>query len=356
MEANGRSTWHRRGLAAAAGALAMAFVVGASAQTTIVVNGSGGSVQQIIDKAIDEPFTKETGIKIRATAPMSLPKLKAMMETGNIEWDVTELDGGILAIASKNDWLEPIDYSIVDPDNVLPAIAKKKNALVNAVYSTIMAYRTDKFPAGKGPKNWRDVWNVKDFPGPRSLQNSVQTNLEFALLADGVPLNDIYTVLSTPAGIDRAFKKLDEIKPHVVKWWSAGAEPVQMLADGEVFISTAWNGRITKLQQDCTQEEIVWNEGGLNLALLGIPKGAKHRMEAMQYLHYWTKPELVAEFARGIPYPGFVPGLEEQLDPEYAKALPTYPANAKVQFEVNEAFWAEHREALTERWNAWLLE
>jgi putative spermidine/putrescine transport system substrate-binding protein len=326
-----------------------------AAETTIVVNGSGGAAQEAIDEAFDAPFTEETGIRVQATAPMSLPKLKVMVETGNIEWDVTELDGTIYNIARENGWLEPIDYSVVDPDGVLPDIAKKEFALVTVVYSTVWAYRTDKFPDG-GPATWADFWDVAAFPGPRSLQNSVQTNLEFALLADGVAKEDIYAELSTPAGIDRAFAKLDEIKPHIVKWWSAGAEPVQMLADGEAFLSTAWNGRIASLQEQGTPVTLVWNGGGLNLGFLGIPRGAKHIDEAMLYLHYWTRPELMANFAKLIPYPGFVPGLTDYLDPEYAKELPTYSENAAVQFEVDEGFWAEHREELTNRWNEWLLQ
>ncbi len=66
-------------------------------------------------------------------------------------------------------------------------------------------------------------------------------------MADGVPADEVYATLETDEGIDRAFAVLDRIKDDVI-WWEAGAQPPQLLADGEVAMSTAYNGRFFAAQ------------------------------------------------------------------------------------------------------------
>ncbi len=340
----------RRTVAAAAFAAGF-MALSAQAQTTIVINGSGGSLAQIITRIYEEPFTKETGIKVRSTAPVSLPKMKAMVESGNVEWDLTELGGDDIIQARKNGWLTPIDWNIVDPDKKLAEQWRMPDGMVTATFSTVIAYRTDKFPEGKGPKNWADFWDVKQFPGPRSLQNSPVGNLEFALLADGVPKDKLY-----PIDVERAFKKLDQLKPHVPVWWTTGAQHVQLLVDGEVVMTSVWNGRISPLRKEGKPVAISWGGGALQLSYWGIPKGAKHPTEAMRYMKGRLDPVKGEEFVSLVPYPGFIPGLIERLDPKVAQDLPTLPANVEAQFEFDAGWWAERRAALTERWNAWLLQ
>ncbi|MGO4736734.1 ABC transporter substrate-binding protein [Bosea sp. 2KB_26] len=345
-------TMTRRAFGIGSGALAaaLAFKPSFAQDVTIVVNGSGGALATMITKIFEEPFTRDTGIKVRATAPVSLPKLKAMVESGNVEWDLTELNGDDVVTATKAGWLAKIDYSIIDPDNKLPAIAKQPTAMVRASYSTVIAFRTDKFGKGKTPQSWADFWDVKAFPGPRSLENSPKGNLEFALLADGVSPDKLY-----PLDIDRAFKKLDQLKPHIPVWWTNGAQHVQLLIDGEVSMTSCWNGRITPLRNEGKPVDITFKGGALMLSFLAIPKGAKHPTEAMRFMKARMDPAASAEFVKLVPYPGFVPGMMELLDPAFAATLPTSPENAAVQFEFNSAWWAENLDAVTTRWNEWLL-
>ena len=332
----------------ALGALGTRFA--AAEDVTIVVNGSGGSLAEVIKKLFEDPFTEKTGIKVRATAPVSLPKLKAMVESGNVEWDLTELNGDDVALATEAGWLEEIDYSIVDPENELPDMAKLPTAMVRASYSTVLGFRTDRFPEDKRPKTWADFWDVEGFPGPRSLENSPKCNLEFALLADGVPLDELY-----PLDVDRAFAKLDEIKDHIPVWWDNGAQHVQLLVDGEVNMTSCWNGRITPLKDEGRPVDISWNGGALLLSYLGIPKGAKHPKEAMEFMKFRMDPVASAEFVKVMPYPGFVPGMMELLEPEFVATLPTAPQNAEVQFRFDATWWAQNLQEVQKRWNEWLL-
>lgn len=329
-----------------------ALAAGAEAQT-LVIAGSGGAAQAALDVAYDEPFTAETGIQIQTVEPWSLAKIKTMVESGNVEWDASELDGPAVVLAVQSGYLEPIDWSKVDPDKVLPDFAKLEHAFVPSVYSTIYGYRTDKFATT--PSTWADFWDVETFPGGRALQNTPQVNLEIALIADGVSKEQVYDVLATEEGVERAFAKLDEIKPHIVKWWVAGAEPPQMLSSGEVVMSSAWNGRITTLKREGGKVDIAWT-GAMNFTYMVIVKGTKHKTEVERYFASYLIPERAAEYARQIPYPGFVPGLEQFLEPEIVAELPTVPGNIDGQFPLDDAFWAANLGPLMERWNTWLLE
>ncbi len=325
----------------------------ALAETTLTINGYGGASWDAIAKYIHAPYTADTGVKVVNTTQPNLAQLKAMVESGEMIYEALELSTQEYVTAAKNGWLEEIDYSLADPENVQPPEAKKSHGVVFSTFSTIFGYRTDKFAPGKEPKSWADFWNVKDFPGSRAMQNSVATNLEFALMADGVPKEDVYKVLATDEGIDRAFRKLDEIKPHVVKWWTAGAEPVQLLAEGEVTMTTSWSGRIFDLAKT-KPVKAVWNQGIIDYAIMAIPKGNKLAKETMKYLTAWNHPERIAEFAKVTPYPNLVPGVEKFLLPEVAANLPS--TNASIQLAADSDFWDSRRDALLERWNAWLLE
>lgn len=348
-----QATITRRAVGAALGGAALLGGTAGRGQAqqgvTITVNGSGGSLAQILTRIYEQPFTQATGIRVRPTAPVSLARLRAMIETGNMEWDLTELGAHDLIEAERNGWVQEIDWSVVDPDRRLPEIARPRFGMVTSTFSTVLAFRTDRF-GGRRPNGWKDFWDVRAFPGPRALQDSPVQNLEFALLADGVEPDKLY-----PLDVDRAFRKLNEIKRHVATWWRTGAQHTQLLVDGEVVMTSVWNGRITPLRNEGRPVDISWQGGALQLSYWAIPRGARHKQQAQLYMRTRLDPARGAEFVKEIPYPGFIPGLMERLDERTARDLPTHPDNVAAQFRFDPAWWAERRDAITERWNAWLL-
>ena len=182
-------------------------------------------------------FEKKYGIKVVETSPVDFGKLRAMVDSGNVEWDLTEIGGQDAIRAGKLNLLDKVDPKVVDRSKY-PPTAQNPFVFASSVYTTIIGYRTDVFKGGTHPKSWADWWDVKKFPGARSMRNHPTDNLEFALIADGVPKDKLY-----PIDFDRAFKKLDQIKPHVTVWWSTGQQPAQLLLDKEVVLATGWNGR-----------------------------------------------------------------------------------------------------------------
>ena len=168
----------------------------------LVFNASGGSQIASLRENYLNDFEKETGIKIVDTSPVDFGKLRAMVESGNVVWNITEIGGQDGYRVTQMGLAEPIDAKIVDRSKFQPQ-AQMSHVFSPSCYSTVIAYRPDAFPNG-APKSWADFWDVKAFPGPRSLRNHPVDNIEAALMADGVAPDKLY-----PLDVDRAFKKLD---------------------------------------------------------------------------------------------------------------------------------------------------
>jgi putative spermidine/putrescine transport system substrate-binding protein len=338
------------------GAALLAVTAGAShAADSLTIASWGGAYQESQAKAFFEPFKKESGANI-VTDEWSgeTAKLKGMVETGTTNWDVVDVEPGHALQGCEEGWLEPIDYdSLGGKDKFLPGSALEC-AIGNVAFAYIFAYDASKFPNG-GPKTVADIWDVKKFPGARSLRKSPKSTLELALLADGVAPADVYKVLGTAEGVDRAFKKLDEIKPNVKVWWGAGAQPPQLLADGEVAITTAYNGRIYDAIKSSGKDfKIVWDGAALDWDMWAIPKGTKKLDLAKKFVAFASKPENLAEQTKYIPYGPSSLEASKFVDPAVLPNLPTAPENSKTAFSINAQFWADHDEELTERFNNWL--
>ncbi|MBZ9708524.1 ABC transporter substrate-binding protein, partial [Mesorhizobium sp. ESP7-2] len=211
------------------------------AQDALSVMSFGGAYQEAQRKAVFESYTASTGIKIdEQEYGGEIAKIKAMIESGNTTIDVVDVDAPTLLQGCDEGIFEKIDWSKIGPKEDWIEGTTSDCGVGTIVYATTLAY--DGAKLADGPKTIKDLFDTKKFPGKRGLWKNPATNLEFALLADGVPPDQVYETLSTPAGVDQAFAKLDTIKDSIV-WWEAGAQAPQLLASGEVTMTTAWNGR-----------------------------------------------------------------------------------------------------------------
>jgi putative spermidine/putrescine transport system substrate-binding protein len=234
-------------------------------------------------------------------------------------------------------------------------------AIGNIVWSTIFAYDSTKVRNFNVPKSINALFDLNQYPGKRGLRKGPKANLEMALMADGVPAAQVYDVLNTPEGVDRAFAKLDTIKDQVV-WWEAGAQPPQLLADGEVVMTTAYNGRIfNAVAAEDKPFVIVWDGQVYDLDLWAIPKGAKNKANAMDFLAFSTGTKPLADQASWISY-GPVRKSSAPLIGSYnskpslkmGPQMPTAPANFKNALQNDFNWWADHQDELNERFNKWL--
>jgi putative spermidine/putrescine transport system substrate-binding protein len=311
----------------------------------------GGFMQETQKKAYFEPFEKLSGIKVIDFAGSDFTKVKAMVDTNTVEWDLLQTGrGAVLNLQKKGDYFEPIDYDLVD-SNVNEEY-RFERGLEMLVWAQAMAYRTDAFK-GAVPSGWADFWDLKKFPGDRTLLGAGSGNspeLEFALLAAGVPADKLY-----PLDIDKAFASYDKIKDSVVKWWETGAIPPQMLTDREVVMASVWNGRMAAIQKAGVPAAISWNQGLSKRDCWGVPKGAKNRVNAMKFIAFSTMAIPQARLSSLIPY-GFVNDKSpEYMTAEQMSVLPSAPAIRSQLVPYNYQWWVDNRDTVVDRFNKWLL-
>jgi putative spermidine/putrescine transport system substrate-binding protein len=344
----------RRRMLQSAGAIALASTMPALAAAQskqIVVSDPGGPYTTAYRKAFYDPFEKATGIKVVSVARESQPvaQLSAMVQTKNYVWDVTTLtlSADIPYLESKG-YLEPIGLKASDYPDLMPE-AVTANWLGVDVYSTVLAYRQDKF-AQNGPKSWTDFWDVKKFPGRRCLRRSPLDTLEQALLADGVSLDKLY-----PLDVDRAFRSLDKIKPHVSIWWTSGAQAMQAIQSGDVDMISTWNGRAQAAIDAGAPVKIVWNQGLYSIEGWGIPKGTPHAEMAKQFVRFCAEAKRQAVLTETLAYGPTNKKSFDSIPATRATLLPTTPDNVRDMRLPSPQWWADNRQAVTERFNSWII-
>jgi len=347
---------------------------------TINLTSWGGSYQQSQIEGYEKPYTKKFGtgfnnIEKSATGPALVT---AQEQSGNISWDIVDMlqapasrlyDQGLLQEIDFNKDLAPApDGTPATEDFTAGSLSGdgKKGGFVSTIsYSTLFGYDKTAFPKGGEPKSIKDVFDVKKFPGKRALEKIPAGNLEWALYADGVAVDKIYDVLKTPAGVTRAFKKLDTLKPHAI-WWSQGAQPPQMLAQKEATIASAFNGRIfNAIAADNQPFGFIWDGGLYEWDGWVIPAGLpKDRLaEAMRFLRFSTSAESLIAQARYIAYsPARKSSFKQMADLRYYKNpdihmmdyMPTSPDHLSVAIAKSVPFWSNYGPQLSQRFSAWL--
>ena len=316
----------------------------------LVVCGWGGTTTAAQREVYFRPFEQATGIKVVEASPTNYPKLKAMVDSGNVEWDVVDTaDRMIFSGIRENlfDRLNPkaVDTSKIDPRYVID------HAVGHKAWSTLLSYSTRKYNSANHPKSWAELYDVAKFPAVRSLRSAAFDNLEIALMADGVPFDKIY-----PIDVDRAFRVMARIKSHVKVWWQVDAQPVQLLTDGEIDLTTLSAARIIALRdKDGAKADCEWNQGIVHMDWWTIPRGAKNKEAAMQFINFAIGAKPQAAMANLIPFGPTNRDALPLVKPEVLKNLPTSPENLKRQLVSDRNWWGEHLTKVEERMKGWLL-
>jgi len=315
-----------------------------AASAPIVFASWGGTTQASQEKNWAQPFTQATGIQVLMDGPTDYGKLKAMVDSGNVQWDVVDVEGDFAFAALRDGLVDPIDYSVVNKADLDPRFMSP-GAVGSFYYSFVLGYNKATYKSAP-PSTWVDLFDTKKFPGKRTFYKwSAPGVLEVALLADGVAPDKLY-----PLDLDRAFKKLDTIKSQIV-WWSGGAQSQQLMASGEAPIGVFWNGRLHALSQTGVDVGISWTQNLTAADMLVVPKGAKHKDEAMKYLAAATSAQAQAKFAEDTGYAPINTKAAALMPVSVAKTLPDQHQAGQINLDMK--YWADHRDEIAKRWYAW---
>ena len=342
----------RRTLLAGAAATALPFSArGQGANdlkgTTVVFTSWGGAYQEAEKVSYCEPFEKATGAKVVQDGPMNVAKFRAMVASGTPDWDVVDVTGGFLEVAIKDGLLEKIDPKLVHLDRIDPRFVSDYGVGC-IVWSYNLGFSTTAFPNG-APKAWADLFDLKKFPGKRTLLDQPVASLEVALLAEGVTPDKLY-----PLDVDRAFKKLDTIKGQTV-FWTTNSQSQQLFVDREVVAGIILNGRVYDAAQKGAKIDLSWEQNIQAVDYLVVPKGSRNRNAAMRLIDTMTVAENQTRVANMIAYSPTNLAALKGIDPKIEPWLCTTPENLKRGFVMSQAYWRDNLAKLTERWTAWKL-
>jgi putative spermidine/putrescine transport system substrate-binding protein len=352
----------------------LSVAAGTVAAQDMTVVSWGGAYQASQVNAYAKPYEAENdGFKVLwdESAPEAVAKLRAMNEANNLTWDLVD--------AEAADAIRLCDEGLameVDHDAILAAAPDGASAtedfgdmivsecfIPQIVFSTTFGYRTDQVADGVEPPTGAcDAFDLDKYPGKRALNKRPIANMEWALLCDGVAYEDVYDVLETEEGQARAFAKLDTIKAETL-WWSASAEPIQWLADGEVFMASAYNGRLFSAIVEQDQPiGMAWNWQMFDLDGWIIPAGLSEERLArvVDFVNFATDTQRLADQAKYISYgparASSAPLVSKHatLGIDMAPHMPTDPNNAENTFVNNYLWWADYRDDLDAKFQAWL--
>ncbi len=350
-------------------AVAAAAMNTASAKDLVMVSW-GGAYTASQQKAYHEPWmamNPDINIINDDSGSGALAKLRAMVEAGNVTWDLVDMVASDAMVACDEGLAMEIDHDAVlaaAPDGTLPTedfgdMIVSPCYIPQIVYSTTFGYRTD-LVGDTPPTSINDVFDLEKYPGKRSLEKRPVNNLEWALLADGVPADQIYEVLDTDAGVQRALAKLDTIKDQVV-WWEKGAQTPQLLADGEVVMGSTYNGRLFSVIEEEKQPiAMLWDWQVFDLDGWVVPVGGKNEEDVMKYLKFATDTQRLADQAKYISYgparksSAPLVGKHAEMGIDMGPHMPTDPNNAKNTLLYNFEWWADNIDDMTEKFQAWL--
>jgi putative spermidine/putrescine transport system substrate-binding protein len=327
----------------------------AQADGTMTAVGWGGSWNEAYDKGVFKPFTAESGVTVTLDEwGGELAKLRTQIESNAVVYDFVSVEAPALEVGCAEGLFEKLpDDVYAQKDSYLPGTIHPCG-MASDTWATVMVYDGNKLK--DGPTTWADFWDVAKFPGKRGMLGGAQYTLENALMADGVAPGEVYNVLRSEGGVDRAFAMLDKIKPNVV-WWTSSTNALQNLSAGEVVMTDLYNARVTAENEKGSNYKIVWEAGFFyGTDMWAIVKGAPNRDNAVKFVEFFAKPENQAGFPKNYAYGVGHKDVEKHLTAEQLERLPTSAKNLPYSAVYDTDYWAENKEALEQRFQAWLAQ
>jgi putative spermidine/putrescine transport system substrate-binding protein len=318
----------------------------------LTVATAGDPLEQTLRDIYFTPFTQATNIPVTQVAwPGGVGLLGSRVANGTNDWDLVQVGASDLLVGCAGGLYEKLDWKALGgQDHYLPQGVADCGVGV-FLSTTVLAWDRDKF---QGTPTWADFWDVAKYPGKRGLQRGVKMTLEIALMADGVAPGDVYKTLATDEGVDRAFHKLDQIKPYLT-WWQSDADAAKLLATGQVLLTSApSSGVVTWNQTQGRHFGIQWAGSLCTVASWALMKGSPNAADAVKLLTFMGDPVRETAFAAATHDGVLAKGATEKLTPEQLAASPSNAANLAQGLQIDEQFWHDNIDKLTLRFDTWL--
>jgi putative spermidine/putrescine transport system substrate-binding protein len=305
----------------------------------------GGPYGDNMQKYVIDPFTKKTGIQVIRTSTPAFARVKAMVDTQNVEWDVVDAESRLYYRGIKMNLFTALDWNVIGHrSDLVPGCAEPMGA-GNVFFCGVISWSKKKFSKETAPKHWVDFFK---FPGKRTIRGEAYGTLESAALGDGAPKDKVY-----PIDLDRTFKMLDGAKKGII-FWKNTKMALDLLVTGEVDFGSVGIGPVLTAIEAGEPLDYTWNQGVMDKDFLVIPKGSKQVEASMKFISHCMDPEIQGAYSTNynvgpsnLKAIGFIPEKRREM-------IPTSPKNLPQIFIVDGRYWAEHEEAVAKRFEQWL--
>ncbi len=315
----------------------------------LVVAAPAGPLAKAIEAAFVLPFAQAarqavsvTSLTLGETAPPALA-------------DVTVVDGITLLTGCKAGAFRKLDWSAIGGRDRMLQQAATECGMGAVLRGLVLAWSRDKF---SGAPTWSDFWDVAKVPGKRGLRRGARGNLEFALIADGVSPGDVYGTLRGEAGVERAFRKLDQLKPYIV-WWKTEDEAPRLLASGEVLMTSAPAEGVlaaAKATSGVAPRDfaVQWAGALFSYSFWAVLANTTQVEPAQRLLAHASDPKQQKLLGAYAGFGTAVAGGTDELSSMEKAESPATPANFSAGLLADEAFWRDNGEKLDKQYEAWL--
>jgi putative spermidine/putrescine transport system substrate-binding protein len=310
------------------------------------------------------PYEAQIGARVNVVSYNGgISEIRDQVESANVTWDVVDLTQADSIRACNEGLLERID-NISLPDGIDGSLARDdfvEGALNPCgvgviVWATAFAYSKDAY-ASTQPTTIADFFDTKKFPGARAIRNDPTVIMEWALMADGVARDDVYSTLETPEGIERALKKMDAIKAGL-QIWHIGREPIRLLNAGEASMAMVWaTTGATASNEAGANFSMVFDGRVIELDLFGIPKGSRFKEEALDFIRFASSSNSLADMVSILPNGPTRKSSLGLLSDEVLAQIPNGPAYENQLSILSDAqWWSKNHAVLEEEFKAWIAQ
>lgn len=314
------------------------------------VGAWGGEIQQALRDRVWNAFTLATGCTVQEVTTDYSQLAFSLAQSGTPYADVLLVDAFWAYGALERGEVESIPADRIDRDRFAPMSAFD-GAIPAYAYAMVSSFRRDSVEQAGAPRSWQQWWDAAAFPGARALPKGPLGSFEFALLADGVPRDQLY-----PLDGARAIEKLRQISGEIVdRWWETGDQPVVWMSRGRANLAAAWHYRVIASQQDGRPLDFVWEDALLIADHWVVAKATPASDVALDYLAFVSTSEVQASLANAVPLGPVVGDAFRLIDARTASRLPTAPETRDKLISADVAWWAGNEVDANERFNSWLL-
>lgn len=306
----------------------------------------GGPYGENMQKHVIDPFVRKTGIQVIRTSTPNFAKVKAMVDIGNVEWDVVDAETRLFYRGVRGSMFHRLDWSVVGHrDELVPGAVEPMGA-ANVYYSSTLAWSKKKFSAQNAPRGWQDFVR---FPGKKSLRGEAWATMEIGLMGSGVPADRLY-----PLDAERSLKTLSKVKAQTI-FWKKTKMALDLFVSGEVDLGHIGAGPVLRAIEEGEPLDFTWNQALQSRDYLSIPRGSKQVEAAMKFIGHCLDPEIQSQYS--IHYAIGPSNMKafQFIPKERFRFLPTSPDNLSLAANLDGKYWAEHEPELAKRFDQWMV-